>query len=159
MPWTTPATVVAGQLMTAAFWNTQVRDNLDYLFSTILSSVYPVGSIYTNASVSTNPATLLGFGTWVAHGAGRVNVGFSAGDPDFGTLGATGGAKTHTLSSAEMPSHTHAVGFGSNAGTDAAVGSTGGSTPFSQNTTSTGGGGAHNNLQPFVVVYMWLRTA
>ena len=66
----------------------------------LLSQVYPVGSIYTNASDATNPATLFGFGTWIAFGAGRVMVGLEFCDPDFGpcpltsTLGATGGSNT-----------------------------------------------------------------
>jgi len=62
--------------------------------NTILEAVYPVGSIYTNATNNTNPATLLGFGTWVAFGAGRVPVGFDAGDTDFDTAEETGGSKT-----------------------------------------------------------------
>ena len=48
--------------------------------TTALQALYPVGSIYTNASVSTNPGTLLGFGTWTAFGAGRVMVGFDSGN-------------------------------------------------------------------------------
>jgi hypothetical protein len=68
----------------------------------ILSSVFPVGSIYTNSSVSTNPGTLLGFGTWAAFGAGRVMVGFNAGDPLFDSAEETGGSKD-----AIVVSHTH----------------------------------------------------
>lgn len=71
--------------------------------------LYPVGSIYTNANVNTNPATLLGFGTWSQFGNGRVMVGIDTGDTDFGTLGATPGAKTVTLSEAQIPSHTHTI--------------------------------------------------
>jgi len=73
----------------------------------IVQALYPVGSIYINASVNTNPSTLLGFGTWEAFGAGRVMVGINGSEAEFDTLGETGGAKTHTLSEAEMPSHTH----------------------------------------------------
>ena len=68
---------------------------------------YPVGAVYISV-VSTSPATLFG-GTWVAFGAGRVLVGIDAGQPEFDTVEETGGAKTHTLSAAEMPSHTHSV--------------------------------------------------
>jgi len=64
--------------------------------------LYPVGSIYTNATVSTNPGTLLGFGTWTAFGAGRVMVGFDSGNALFDTAEETGGAADATL-----PSHTH----------------------------------------------------
>jgi microcystin-dependent protein len=67
---------------------------------------FPVGSVFI-AVVATDPATLLGYGTWAALGAGRVLVGFSAGDADFDAAKKTGGAKTHTLLASEMPGHTH----------------------------------------------------
>ena len=67
-----------------------------------LQQVYPVGSIYINASVSTNPGTLLGFGTWTAFGAGRVPVGINDSDSDFNEAEETGGSKTHTLTEAEI---------------------------------------------------------
>lgn len=73
----------------------------------VLQALYPVGTIYINASVDTNPGTLFGFGTWELFGAGRVIVGKNASDGDFNTLEKTGGAKTHTLSEAELPSHAH----------------------------------------------------
>ena len=123
--------------------------------------LYPVGSIYSNAAVATNPGTLLGFGTWTAFGAGRVMVGLDAGgDTDFDTVEETGGAKTHTLTISEMPAHTHtyledyATGtYGPNATGIVKDGTR------SKNTGSTGGDTAHNNLQPYIVVYMWKRTA
>jgi len=58
-----------------------------------LAASYPVGSIYMNATVATNPNTLLGFGTWIAFGAGRVPVGLNAGDAAFDTVEETGGSK------------------------------------------------------------------
>ena len=130
-----------------------------------LSDVYPVGSIYINASDGTNPGTLLGFGTWVAFGAGRVPVGIDAGQTEFDTAEETGGAKTHTLTFSEMPSHTHNLGS-----KDSTAGDGGAfneefiedpaDTTNGPNVTSssTGGGSAHNNLQPYIVVYMWKRT-
>ena len=131
-----------------------------------LLAVYPVGSIYTSI-VSTSPGTHFG-GTWVSFGQGRVLVGHDdAAEPDTdfvapsgdGSSVLVGGAKTHTLSVGEIPSHTHGIsnfedptGTGSN-------GSANGASSFSTvNTDATGGGGAHNNLQPYVVVYMWKRT-
>lgn len=91
-----------------------------------LQAVYPVGSVYINAGSSTNPNTLLGFGTWEAFGAGRVLVGLNASDTDFDTLEETGGAKTVSaagsvsgtvggtaLTEAQMPKHYHAM-FGPN---------------------------------------------
>jgi len=118
---------------------------------------WPVGSVFV-AVVSTNPATLLGYGTWVAFGAGRVLVGLDAGQTEFDTVEETGGAKTHTLSTDEIPAHTHdidatAAGFDAGSGGDWQPGGAG-----SYNTGATGGGGAHNNLQPYIVVYMWKRT-
>ena len=75
----------------------------------ILETIYPVGSIYTNAGVATNPGTLLGFGTWSAFGAGRVIVGVDSTDTDFDAVRETGGAKTHTLTVAQLAAHTHNV--------------------------------------------------
>jgi hypothetical protein len=60
-----------------------------------VSDSWPIGSIFLSG-VSTNPATLLGIGTWSLISQGQVLVGYKAGDPDFGTLGATPGAKTAT---------------------------------------------------------------
>lgn len=70
------------------------------------SDVWPIGAVFISV-VSTNPATLLGFGTWSAFAAGRVLVGLDSGDTDFDTVEETGGAKTHTLTEAQIPAHTH----------------------------------------------------
>jgi hypothetical protein len=71
-----------------------VTSNIQTQLNSIsMSDAYPVGSIYMNASVSTNPATLFGFGTWESFGAGRVLVGVDSGDSSFDTLGETGGSK------------------------------------------------------------------
>lgn len=122
---------------------------------------FPVGSVFISV-VSTNPATLLGYGTWSAFGAGRVLVGLDSGDTDFDVVEETGGAKTHTLTSTEMPAHVH----GELAPTSASGGSlrfgvdtnASGSVAAGLNTASAGSGGAHNNVQPYIVVYMWKRT-
>ena len=127
--------------------------------ATTLQAVYPVGSIYINAAVATNPGTLLGFGTWTAFGAGRVIVGLDGTDSDFDTAQETGGAKTHTLSLSETPSHAHTVVM-STSDSDQGNLSQGASSGTSNYTTSSvGGGGAHNNVQPYIVAYMWRRTA
>jgi hypothetical protein len=125
----------------------------------LMALIYPVGSIYTSV-VSTNPGTLLGMGTWTAFGAGKVLVGLDAGQTEFDVVEETGGEKTHTLTTGEMPAHTHTIPAVYNAddpGSKVVRGSTGGS--YSPSTNSTGGDGAHNNLQPYIVVYMWKRTA
>lgn len=72
------------------------------------SEAFPVGSVFLSA-VSTNPATLLGYGTWSAFGAGRVLVGFDATDSDFNAGEKTGGAKTVAAAVADHPAHTHSV--------------------------------------------------
>ena len=82
---------------------------------TAIQSMYPVGSIYINASNSSNPVLLFGFGIWVSFGAGRVPVGFNSADPSFNTAEETGGSKdaivvahSHTASSGnQSANHTH----------------------------------------------------
>tara|TARA_R110000823_G_scaffold242553_3_gene366983 strand:- start:7745 stop:8473 length:729 start_codon:yes stop_codon:yes gene_type:complete len=121
--------------------------------------VYPVGSIYT-AVVSTNPATLLGVGTWAAFGSGRTLVGINTSDSDFNTVEEVGGSKTHTLTVAEIPAHAHTQ-VGTN-GTNRVSGTTGTPSEVLNGTSSTGSAGsgaAHTIMQPYIVVYMWKRTA
>jgi microcystin-dependent protein len=161
-----------------------------------LNAAWPVGSIFISA-VSTNPNTLLGFGTWEAFATGRTLVGLDDGQSEFDTVEETGGAKTHTLTSDEMPSHTHTQnahnhgitdpghthglgGVNRNETAGAAAYPTFDGTGAAPNQTSddlqsattgitinnatatnqnTGGGQAHNNLQPFIVVHMWKRVS
>jgi len=127
----------------------------------VLETIYPVGSIYTNAGVATNPGTLLGFGTWTAFGDGRVIVGVDSTDTDFDAVRETGGAKTHTLTVAQLPSHTHPIQvFNESGSPDGDVGGDSSSSSLgTTNTQATGGGAAHNNLQPYITAYMWRRTA
>ena len=134
----------------------------------IFDKIYPVGSIYINATNSTNHGTLLGFGTWTAFGAGRVPVDIDSSDTDFDTAEETGGSKTHTLTTNELPSHTHTHtvqtgrSFSSSIGNAPVVqGSDNTVLGSSAVTTSSTGVAvlAHNNLQPYIVVYMWKRTA
>jgi hypothetical protein len=139
------------KLATTAYVDTAIS-NVD------LDSIYPVGSIYMNATSSTNPATLIGFGTWIAFGAGRVPVGIDSSDTDFDTAEETGGAKTHTLTVDEIPAHTHSVPNSGSQNNSFDSGTTVGN-DVTGTSGSTGGGSAHNNLQPYIVVYMWKRTA
>ena len=150
-----------------------------------LSAVYPVGSIYINATSASNPNVLLGFGTWTAFGAGRVMVGLDAGDALFDTAEETGGSKdavvvshTHNITDS---GHTHSDGHYVNTGNiytgslygaefmlkNSATFPNGGST--TPNTTASastgisvntaGVSGTNANVQPFIVVRMWKRTA
>ena len=125
---------------------------------TTLLAVWPIGSIYTSVT-SANPSTLFG-GNWEAFGAGRVLIGLDSADTDFDAVEETGGAKTHTLTTAEMPSHTHTfTAFQTTSGTNNRTGGGALSVSASSTTASTGGGGAHNNVQPYIVVYMFKRIA
>jgi microcystin-dependent protein len=85
---------------------------------------------------------------------GRVVVHLNAADAEFDVLGETGGAKTHTLTTAEMPSHVHAedIGVVGGGGADQTVAQVAQWLSSRQNTEPTGGGGAHNNLQPYIVL-------
>ena len=110
-------------------------------------------------AVATNPATLLGMGTWVAYAEGRVLVGKQS-SGTFDTLNEELGSETHALSVAEMPAHTHSFTYANRGdafgGSYAMSVTTGGLT---RTTSSQGSGSAHTNLQPSVTVYMWKRTA
>jgi hypothetical protein len=140
-----------------------------------LSAVYPIGSIYINATSSSNPSTLLGFGTWTAFGAGRVMVGLDASDPLFDTAEETGGSKNATLVShthtatVTDPEHSHggvftpsgntlgddrATNISSMSGTTAAA-----STGITVTNSTEGSSGTNANIQPYITVRMWKRTA
>ena len=134
---------------------------------TIWDMIYPVGSVYLSIN-NANPGTIFG-GTWASWGTGRVPVGVDTSQTEFNTVQKTGGAKTHTLSTSEMPSHTHTVicEFGANpnssyspggAYSQVASSSSASKVPLSS-INSTGSGNAHNNLPPYITCYMWRRTA
>jgi len=93
---------------------------------------------------------------------GKTIVGFNSGETEFDTLGETGGAKTHTLTIPEMPAHTHMENlYSTGSGLTAAqiAGGVPSATPADyQVTDSTGGGGAHNNLQPYITLYYIIKT-
>ena len=176
-------------------WDVRVYGKLlkDYIQS-FIKTLYPVGSIYMSVN-ATNPSAYFG-GTWVAWGAGRVPVGINTADGNFNTVEKTGGAATVTLTTAQMPAHTHTFTGSSattsskgahthNVGRDgdgasgsstytvhsAGVSGAGGTSPTNSagahthtltakgTNANTGGGGAHSNLQPYIVCYMWKRTA
>jgi hypothetical protein len=141
-----------------------------------LQALYPVGSIYINAGVSTNPNTLLGFGTWTAFGAGRVMVGLNGSDTLFDTLEETGGSKdavvvshTHTATVTD-PGHTHTAtgvaqltggggGFDWGGGTGDTRTTNSRTTGITVTNSTEGSSGTNANLQPYITVAMWKRTA
>jgi hypothetical protein len=154
-----------------------------------IALLYPVGSIYTNASVSTNPATLLGFGTWTAFGAGRVMVGYDSSNSLFDSAEETGGSAdaitvshthTATFTGTALGTHRHYVGSndstandGGDAGNQEFVRNAGsgngpatytnyesaGTPAGSVSVASSGSSGTNANYQPYITVYMWKRTA
>ena len=148
--------------------------------------VYPVGAIFTtvtNYADSAAVVSAIGGTTWTAFGAGRVLVGLDASDTDFDTAEETGGAKTVTLSQAQM-NHNHIWTTTGGSGADLSIALT---SSGNRNDTFDGNGDsreltsdgalsgtnhtdnnraldstsvtAHDNLQPYIVVYMWKRTA
>jgi hypothetical protein len=168
---------------------TQTAGNSSTLLSTTafvqaaLATLHPVGSIYINATVSTNPGTLLGFGTWTAFGAGRVMVGFDSGNALFDTAEETGGtadatlpSHTHTATSTVTdPGHRHTIptrpdntgggngfqspynGLGDTTNSNTSIVSTG--ITVATTNASAGTSGTNANYQPYITVYMWKRTA
>jgi hypothetical protein len=141
-----------------------------------LQILHPVGSIYINATNSTNPGTLLGFGTWTAFGAGRVPVGFDSTNALFDTAEETGGSAnaitvshTHTATVTD-PGHVHPFSAdqqvtpgslygGGPVGTTATNNTSSASTGVSVAISTTGSSATNANYQPYITVYMWKRTA
>jgi hypothetical protein len=155
--------------------NTTQLATTAFVQATLLASVYPVGSIYINAGVTTNPATLLGFGTWTAFGAGRVMVGLNGSDALFDTLEETGGNKDAIVVNhshfVNDPGHLHqASNFGISVAASSGFtalgvnGTAGAGANTSSSTTgitlnNTGSSETNANLQPYITVAMWKRTA
>lgn len=198
-----PAKIVRGSEIDDEFNALQVAVNSKpdtTAVNTLLQAIYPVGSIYINAGVTTNPASLIGFGTWVEFGAGKVLVGLDAGDTSFDTLEETGGSKdaivvahTHTGTTGSSGSHQHytvngdsqsgypdgvtssesiATYYGGGGPTYEGYNLQGTTTNPTKGLTSSNGAHTHDvtvgstgssatnaNLQPYVVVKMWKRTA
>lgn len=154
--------------------------------TTALQALYPVGSIYINAAVSTNPGTLLGFGTWAEFGAGRVMVGLNASDLAFDTLEETGGSKTSSSTTPSMSASSTSLsvpidGWGTSGGAPGSITSgrlvvgsgageinedlesiraAGSDRSLGSHThTISGGAHTHDTTPPYIVVKMWKRTA
>lgn len=137
----------------------------------MVDAMYPVGSVYINASDGTNPGTLFGVGTWVAHGTGRVNVAIDTSQTEFDTIGETGGHKllqAHTHANTWrvfMPSGTGSLGLNDRGGDgilvsdNASHGGNGEDRSGNPSVVQSAGGGNSQNLQPYIVVYSWKRTA
>lgn len=136
----------------------------------IFDLFYPAGSYYETSDTSFDPNTTWG-GTWVLEEAGRVHVSAGTGY----TIGSKGGEATHTLTVNEMPSHAHipnpwvvVTNAGYASAGDKIPGAASGSFSAKANASANsdnyissyvGGGQAHNNMPPYIVVNRWHRTA
>lgn len=140
--------------------NNQIQKTSQYIEGGLsISDIYPVGSIYMSIN-NINPSTLFG-GTWE-----QIKDTFLLSAGDTYTAGNTGGEATHTLTVNEIPSHRHPgltvteqpanIGNG-NSGIGLNYSGSNGGSPLA--TAFAGGGQAHNNMPPYLVVYMWKRTA
>ena len=136
-----------------------------------LYNVWPIGSIYISV-VNTNPSEYFG-GTWEAFGTGKCLVGVDTSQSEFNTVMKTGGEKTHKLTVNEMPSHNHQ--YEDITGNRSLNGQFGRSGYYESESymgvtnsviayvdadfrmTYVGGSESHNNLQPYITVYMWKR--
>lgn len=127
----------------------------------LLGDVYPVGAIYMSAT-ATNPGTLFGFGTWE-----QIKDTFLLAAGTTYEAGSTGGEAEVTLTESEIPAHRHKIAYPNNGGEygDAAIGYPSNSgikktwAAEMCKTESVGGGAAHNNMPPYLAVYVWKRTA
>lgn len=136
-------------------------DNLNAMQRELMKMIFPIGSRYITEDANTNPSSILEFGTWERF-KGLVALGVDENDTNMDAIGKTGGEKTHTLTTQEMPSHTH--GLNNNTLVNRNITGTGGAQGSNtvQGATitanNTGGGQAHNNMQPYEIVgYMWIR--
>ena len=132
-----------------------------------LDDVYPVGSIYFTAS-AVSPSTSIG-GTWIRYAEGKCLFGVDDADTDF-ALETTGGEKTHTLTKAEIPPHAHSYidRFRDPQGGAGQIFnlSSGSQVALVSPSVDTGDGSAdglqglaHNNMPPYIAIYIWKRTA
>lgn len=150
-------TVTDSRVITPKVLNNFVGDYVRDLF-------YPVGSYYETSDTSFNPNTAWG-GTWVKEIAGQVHVSAGTGYSVSGanTNTSDGGEKTHTLTVNEMPAHNHSLALSGGSTTGSYMTYSYGSEKQSYSGTefiaNTGGGQAHNIMQPYIVVNRWHRTA
>ena len=120
----------------------------------LLDAFYPVGSIYQSVN-STSPATLFGGGTWE-----RIEDKFLLAAGGTYAAGSTGGEASVSLTVEEIPSHNHGnyIEIASNA-SDKYIGGGSAYGDLYRATANTGGGQPHNNMPPYLAVYVWQRTA
>jgi hypothetical protein len=163
----TTANVVVGKDLQVA-GNATVSSNLTVGGTSLVDLIYPLGAIYITTS-AVSPSSIWAGTTWVAYGEGRTLIGHGAGAglTDRPTVEATGGAETHTLTKAQIPPHKHSeVTTQPTYWATGAFATWGGHNAVGYYATETGDGShdglqglAHNIMQPYIVTYMWKRTA
>lgn len=125
----------------------------------VTTPYYRVGDLFLT-TIATNPSNYLG-GKWELFGPGRCLVCVDTSQTEFSSVKKTGGEKSHKLTIDEMPKHNHHFFRGTD-GTSY-FGVTGkepnGGSPYQVNTSTDGGDQSHNNLQPYITCYVWIRTA
>ncbi len=185
----TPATVVTAQFLNGvqeelvavivASGQTPDAGLVNQLRRAIFEINFPIGSYYWTRRTDLTAAQIHGFGTWVQLPPGTVPVTLNVAETEFNVVGKTGGAKTHQLTAAQLPSHNHqppnnSVGTGYGFIPTSVGGQDVTPTNFDTNASggepnirnqpvapvSVGSNEAHNNLQPYVVIGLgWYRTA
>lgn len=163
--------VVTNDKMTAAI-STAITNAIATAKTELKKAMFPVGSVYITAT-NTNPQTFLG-GTWIQFGQGRTLVGVNTSDTDFKSALKTGGSKTVTLTPEQMPAHTHTgikfsdkhlrLGNGGSGttNTDMVIRYAFEGSNVERNNVvvnAAGGDKSHSNVQPYITVYFWRRTA
>ena len=143
-------------------WNAKFHKDVDIKGTlkinevSIFDLIYPVGAIYMSVN-TTDPSILFG-GSWT-----QIKDRFLLSAGDTYSAGSTGGSATHTLTVDEIPSHTHNVYNENTGGYDLSVYSAvaGAKKGYPSNivTMATGGDQPHNNMPPYLTVYVWKRTA
>ena len=148
----------------------EVKSEVVQLNSDLLNKVYPVGSVYISIN-SISPSNIFG-GTWERFAQGRTLVGVNESDSNFNVVSKTGGESTVTLNTNQIPSHSHQenslvyiydTSYAANA--SIVTNNSKGKQNIVDNilnkpyTSSSGGGKAHSNLQPYITTYIWVRTS